>query len=106
MITESTFAAVNGQILARELGDLRVVGRRQPVRVFELAGFADEKAPAHWEAYQAALTQCKSGQAAAARQSMAVVYAGTTADLAAGKWSERLADETDGFDPVWNLTRK
>lgn len=106
MITEATLETVADQMLARELGDLRVVGRQQPVRVYELWGFAGEEAPAHWEAYGAALAQCKSGAAEAARQAMATLHTGPASDPAAGKWAERLDTETEGFDPVWNLTRK
>ena len=106
MITETTLEAVGDEMLARELGDLRVVGRQQPVRVHELWGFAGEDAPAHWVAYEAALAQCKGGAAEAARQAMTALHTGPARDPAAGKWMERLANETEGFDPVWNLTRK
>jgi len=97
---------VGDEMLARELGDLRVVGRQQPVRVHELWGFAGEDAPAHWKAYGAALAQCKDGTAEAARQAMTALNSGPARDPAAGKWAERLANETEGFDPVWNLTIK
>jgi adenylate cyclase len=106
MITAATYEATAGEILARELGDLRVVGRQQPVRVYELSGFAGENAPTHWEAYEAALAQCKSGEAKSAERAMTALHKGPAADPAAGKWGERLANETEGFDPVWNLTRK
>jgi len=106
MITAATFEAAASEILTRELGDLRVVGRQQPVRVYELSGFAGESPPAHWEAYGAALAQCKDGEAQAAGRAMAELYTGPDGDPAAGKWGERLANETEGFDPVWNLTRK
>ncbi len=105
MITAATYEAVDGDILARELGDLRVVGRQQPVRVYEVAGFADESPPASWDAYHTALTLCKRGNAEAARQAMAALN-DEAKDPAAGKWAERLALENEGFDPVWNLTRK
>ena len=101
MISDATLEATEGEMLTRELGDLRVVGRNQPVRVHELEGFAGEAPPAHWEAYGVALDHCKNGNLESARQTM-----NAADDPAAGKWLARLQDEKEGFDPVWNLIRK
>ncbi len=101
MISEATLEAVAGQMMARELGDLRVVGRKQPVRVHELEGFAGETRPNHWEAYHRALDYCKAGNIEEAKQAMTGLD-----DAAADKWLARLENEEEGFDPVWNLTRK
>lgn len=106
MISDSTRAAVGEAMLARELGALRVVGRKQPVRVYELAGFAGEAEPAHWAEYRAALDLCEQGRVAEAAAAMQALHEGPAADPAAGHWWERLQEETEGFDAVWNLTRK
>jgi adenylate cyclase len=106
MISDATLQAAAGELQTRELGDLRVVGRQQPVRVHELEGFAGETEPAHWQQYRAALDHCKNGNLPEARSSMTELFSGSSADPAAGKWLERLENESDGFDPVWNLTRK
>jgi len=106
MISESTHEAVREQMLARELGSLRVVGRKQPVRVYELEGFASEDEPAHWAGYRQALELCAAGRAADATAAMQTLHEGPAQDPAAGKWRARLAAENEGFDAVWNLTRK
>ena len=40
MISEATWSKTDGRFIGRELGQLRVVGREKPVRVFEIVGFA------------------------------------------------------------------
>ena len=106
MISDSTRQAVDSEMMFRELGDLRVVGRRQPVKVFELEGFAGEKEPAHWPNYIEALGFCKKGELAGASAAMSKLINDASVDPAAEKWLARLMDEAEGFDPVWNLTRK
>jgi len=106
MVSAATAAAAEGSVLHRELGDLRVVGRQQPVRVYELAGLVGEPEPDHWSEYRTALACCRRGDVTAAREAMTALHTGPAADPAAGKWLERLTDESDGFDAVWNLTRK
>jgi len=101
MISAATLEATGDEMMARELGDLRVVGRKQPVRVYELEGFAGEEEPAHWAPYSSALTHCKKGRMEIARQAMAELD-----DPAARKWLTRLETEEEGFDAVWNLSRK
>lgn len=101
MISDATLDAVSGTMMTRELGDLRVVGRKQPVKVHELEGFAGDEEPAHWADYRQALAHCKEGHLEAARQAME-----TAGDHAARKWLDRLENEEEGFDPVWNLNRK
>jgi adenylate cyclase len=64
VISESTWAAVKDQVVARRLGAVRVKGRREPVRIYELRGLgaptsadapgldAFERALRCWEARQ------------------------------------------------------
>ncbi len=101
MISGATMDAVKDEMMARELGDLRVVGRKQPVRVYELEGFAGEAEPDHWNRYAQALDFCKKGHRNQAIKAMEIA-----GDSAAEKWRNRLEDENEGFDPVWNLSRK
>ena len=42
LISGTTFAQAQPHVLARELGQLVVVGRREPVTVHELGGLAGE----------------------------------------------------------------
>ncbi|MFP2929848.1 adenylate/guanylate cyclase domain-containing protein, partial [Pyxidicoccus sp. 3LG] len=47
LVAEETLAAAGGVVLARELDMLRVKGKQQPVRVFELVGAAGTPPPPH-----------------------------------------------------------
>ncbi len=44
LVSEETHSRVRGEILAREVDLIRVVGKKQPVRVFELVGLRSEVA--------------------------------------------------------------
>lgn len=101
MISGATMDAVKDEMMFRELGDLRVVGRKQPVRVYELEGFEGDDEPVHWDSYRQALEHCKNGNLDEARQAMKAIN-----DPAADKWLARLESEEEGFDSVWNLIRK
>lgn len=102
MISEATLNAADGMTSARHLGDLRVVGRKQAVRVFELDGFAGDPEPDHWKPYAEAMNACAEGKASDAK----TLFAQSPDDPAALCWLARLEDEQEGFDPVWNLTKK
>jgi adenylate cyclase len=66
LVSETTWEANGGQFMGRELGRLRVVGRKAPVRVFELAGLPGEPRPAHFAPFEAALSLFYEGQFVAA----------------------------------------
>jgi adenylate cyclase len=62
MISEATHALVTGKFVVRELDKIRVVGKKVPVRIFELIAVAGEELPmsqAFLEAYAAALAAFK-----------------------------------------------
>ena len=62
MVSETTWSKTQGQFLGRELGRIRVVGREQPVRVYEILGFAGEPAPGFVSDFEAGLRFCLAGQ--------------------------------------------
>ncbi|WP_224367322.1 adenylate/guanylate cyclase domain-containing protein [Hyalangium versicolor] len=51
LVAEDTVSAAGDRIVARELDWLRVKGKQQPVRVFELLGVAGTAPPAHVERF-------------------------------------------------------
>jgi adenylate cyclase len=61
MISETTWLQTQGQFLGRELGRIRVVGREQPVRVYEILGFAGEPVPGFLPDFEAGLRLCLAG---------------------------------------------
>ena len=58
MVSEVTWAQVNGRLSGREIGQLRVVGRKTPVRVYEPLGFEGEANPAAVESFHRGLACC------------------------------------------------
>ncbi len=66
MVSETTWEQSGGEFLGRELGRLRVVGRKAPVRVFELVGLPGEPIPAHFAPFQHALELFYTGRFAEA----------------------------------------
>jgi len=102
MISQATLDAADGLASARHLGDLRVVGRKQAVPVYELDGFAGDQAPGHWETYAQAMAACAEGKVTQAQ----TLFSKFPDDPAALCWLARLENEQEGFDPIWNLTKK
>lgn len=102
MISQATLDATEDAMSARHLGDLRVVGRKQAVPVYELDGFAGDPEPPHWEAYAEAMEACAQGSLTGAKTH----FSQHPDDPAARCWLVRLEDEQEGFDPIWNLTKK
>mgnify|MGYP000041236879 CR=1 FL=1 len=105
MVSEATWSRAPG-FVGRELGRLRVVGRRAPVVVFELLGLPGEPAPAALERFAEGLRACFAGEWAAAAER----FAGLPDDPAARLYAERcrgLAQQPGAaWDGIWNLTAK
>lgn len=106
MVAESTWSQVGGAVVGRELAQLRVVGRKTPVRVYEPLALAGEPVPAWLADYEAGLTLVHARQWAEA----AARFSTLTNDPAAGMYARRCRALADGvesdWDGVWNLTEK
>lgn len=107
MIAESTWTQTNGAFPGRELGQLTVVGRKTPVRVYEATGLegtpANETEPA-FEAALALVRESRWSEAAAAFDQLggepaAQTYGAKCRELAA-------AGPQAAWDGIWNLTEK
>lgn len=97
--------AAGDALLCRPLGRVRVVGRREPVPVYELAGLAGDPAPPAWEPFAAALAAWEAGDADRARELLEKL---TPDDPVAAACAAHLAPGGIGrAEPgVWNLTGK
>ena len=68
MVSGSTWQLASAEFCGRKLADLRVVGRKTAVPVYELTGFAADAVPAGWEAFAAGLTRFREGDFAGAKE--------------------------------------
>ncbi|MEW6440340.1 MAG: adenylate/guanylate cyclase domain-containing protein [bacterium] len=104
----STRALAGEAFVGRELGRLRVVGRRQPVTVFEPAGLPGEgAAAAESERFEEGLRLCYEG----AWKKAAACFESLPGDPPARAYAARcrgLLSAGDGgtWDGVWTLTEK
>lgn len=107
MVAESTWTQTNGAFPGRELGSLRVVGRKTPVRVFEATGLEGEPAQGVEKAFEAALAQAKAGRWAEAAEAFGKLGDDAASKTYAAK-CRALASAGTGaaWDGIWNLTEK
>ncbi len=101
MISGTTYAQAQAGVLARELGQLVVVGRQEPVTVHELGGLAGEPEPAGWARYREALALCRAGRPADALAALA----NSDDDPAAASLRAQIERDQD-FRGVWQLSTK
>jgi len=108
MASEVTWLSSGGAWLGRELALLRVVGRKTPVRVFELAGFPGEARPETWPMFDTARGLYETGRLAEAK----ACFERQPGDAAAHAYVARCAmllarPEGQGSSAgVWDLTEK
>ncbi len=106
MVAETTWTLLGDSITGRELGAVRVVGRKNPVRVFEPLALKDEVAPAWLATYEKGLRLVHERRWAEAAELMAA----NTGDVVSGIYAKRCRALADGLEPdwagVWNLTEK
>lgn len=112
MVSEETWRRTDGALTGRELGDVVVLGKTEPVRVFEPTGMAGEApAPAPEPAtgdgdFDRGLRCCRLGQWPEALEA----FCSLPDDPAARAYANRCRDicEGDGedWDAIWNLTSK
>ncbi len=107
MVSEQTWSQAAEGFVGRELGQVRVVGRTTPVRVFEPGGFAGEEVPEYAETFARGLAYCKRGEWSDALRA----FESCEGDPAAAVYADRCraqleAPDGAAWDGVWNLTEK
>ncbi len=105
MISGVTRAAAGATIAVRDLGAIRVVGRRESVAVFELLGPATGTDGRAGDGFHAALALCRGGDLPGAAAAFAALPDDPVARLYADRCREAAAGG-ESFDGVWNLTSK
>lgn len=106
MVSETTWQASEGLFVGRELGRLRVVGRKAPVRVFELAGLPGDPRPAHFAPFEAALALFYEGRFAEALAGFEQLTEDPASKAYAAQCRELLERPPAEWDGVLSLTEK
>lgn len=106
MVSEDTWSQTRGKFPGREIGLLRVVGRKTPVRVFEILGLpGDEKSP-KVEKFEAGLALCISKQWQRALETFEGLPDDPVARVYAEKCRALAGNSGEDWDCIWNLTEK
>jgi adenylate cyclase len=106
MVSGSTWQLASGEFRARKLADLRVVGRKTAVPVYELTGFATDGMPAAWDTFAAGLARFTEGKFAQAGQLFDQLPDDPAARSYARRCAELAAHPPASWDGVWGLTEK
>ncbi len=114
LLAESTWEEAGAAIEGRPLDMIRVVGKNEPVRIFELTGLAGDGSSADREflaTYAAALDHFRAGAIGPARQGFEACLQQRATDRAVPIFLERIATIEriglpDPWDGVWTMTAK
>ncbi len=106
MLSESTWQEASHALQGREIGRIRVVGRKTPERVFEVLGLKGDASPIAIDPFHKALRRCESGQWAEALSE----FEQWPEDPLSQKYATRCRALLEGaekeWDAIWNLTEK
>ena len=106
MVSESTWRQVSGHFRGRKLADLRVVGRKTAVAVYELTGFATDAEPAGWDVFAVGLNHFREGNFAAAKEAFGQLPDDPAAQRYLQRCAQYCAQPPASWDGVWGLTEK
>ncbi len=106
MVSESTWQLASSEFCGRKLADLRVVGRKTAVPVYELTGFAGDAAPAARDAFAAGLARFREGNFAGAKEIFERLPDDPAAQRYLKRCTELCAQPPASWDGVWGLTEK
>lgn len=106
MVSEVTWGQARAEFHAREIGSIMVVGRKAPVRVYEILGMSEEAPPPWLEAWNQAMLSCKAGRWLEAK----AAFEAFPDDPLAVKYREHMGKLGNGgssaWDGIWKLTEK
>jgi adenylate cyclase len=106
MVSESTWRQTNDRFLGRELGRIRVVGRSQPVRVYEVLAMAGEPVPGFLADFEAGLKLCLAGQWQEALDRFERHPDDPPSIAYASQCRKQLGAGGGDWDGIWKLTEK
>ena len=109
LLSASTLAATRGAVVARRIADIKVVGKEQPVTVYEpLWTGSRGEIPAETHRFNQGLAAFDAGNLDEAE----LIFRSLTGDPAAKAYGARIERDrargapADGWSPVWSLSEK
>lgn len=106
MVSDSTWRHVQGVVAGRELGAITVVGRKQPVQVYEPLALAGEPLPEWVATFETGLAACRKRQWRDALTCFEKLPEDPPAKVYATRCRELLDGHRADWDGIWNLTEK
>jgi adenylate cyclase len=106
MVSGNTWEMTGGVFSGRELGKIRVVGRKSPITVFEPWGEKGENPPPGWDLFAEALQLCYRSRWSEALEILEKLAEDPAARVYAARCRELNADPDSSWDGIWNLTEK
>ncbi len=106
MISENTWRLVSAQFRGRKLADLRVVGRKNAVPVYELTGYMTETAPEGWETFSTGLKHFNKGEFKEAITAFSQLPEDPAAKHYIRRCEQLCNNPPSSWDGVWELTEK
>jgi len=106
MVSAASWEAAGGAFTGRELGKIRVVGRKTPVTVFEPWGEKGERAPGEWDLFARGRDLCYRGAWKEALGILEELKDDTPSRVYAERCRKLLAEPGAAWDGIWNLTEK
>lgn len=106
LISETTWLQCQEYFRGRELGRIQVVGRQQPVRVFEVLGLAGEPVPPFVPPFEDGLRLCLEGRWQEALKRFENQPDDPPSAAYAALCNQKLAAAAPAWDGIWHLTEK
>jgi adenylate cyclase len=106
MVAEATWKRAGEAVFGRELGALTVVGRKAPVRVYELIGLAGDPVPSFLGDWERGIAAVREGRWDDAARIFEAMPDDKAAKLYVEKCRSLVGQPAAAWDGVWSLTEK
>ena len=106
MVSGATWDLTEGAFIGREMGRLTVVGRKEPVTVYELSGFAGEIVPVYYSSFNDGLRLYYKGDIADALKIFESIKGDPVSESYCARCGKVTKEALLKWDGVLNLTEK
>jgi adenylate cyclase len=106
LVSQATWEQTGGAFVGREMGSVRVVGRKEPVKVYESLALAGENAPIDLAAWTTAMEMMRAGRWDEAMAAFQAMDADPAAAAFARRCGQLRAQGAQVWDGVWEQSEK